>query len=145
MYVCLGLSLILGVSCLYLTAIFLPVYASRGWLVAAMHLALGAILLGNILFNYIMCITTSPGTTAIAVKEVSEHLMPGASLCYQTFCHCLQWFTYLRYRLLEGGNAYLAVCILQGYHLAAGANVRFCKSCRRAKPSLTHHCHICKL
>ena len=36
-------------------------------------------------------------------------------------------------------------CLSQGYHLAAGANVRFCKTCRRAKPSLTHHCHICKL
>lgn len=75
-YVCAGLTLILGVSCLYLTAVFLPVYASRGWPIAAAHLALGAILLGNILFNYILCITTSPGNTSKAVKEVCIRSMP---------------------------------------------------------------------
>ena len=69
-YVCVGMTLILGTSCLWLTAIYLPVYASQGWPVAAAHLMLGAILLGNVLFNYIMCITTSPGTTAKSVREV---------------------------------------------------------------------------
>ena len=69
-FIALGMSLILGVSCLWLTAIFLPVYASRGWAIAVAHLALGAVLLGNVLFNYIMCIVTSPGTTPTAVKEV---------------------------------------------------------------------------
>ena len=69
-FIALGMSLILGVSCLWLTAIFMPVYASRGWVTAAAHLTLGAVLLGNVLFNYIMCIITSPGTTLTAVKEV---------------------------------------------------------------------------
>lgn len=69
-YIILGVGLILGVSCLYLMAIFLPVYASQGWPMAAAHLALGGILLGNILFNYILCIMTHPGTTAKSVREV---------------------------------------------------------------------------
>ena len=72
-FIALGMSLILGVSCLWLTAIFMPVYASRDWVTAAAHLMLGAVLLGNVLFNYIMCIITSPGTTLTAVKEVCMH------------------------------------------------------------------------
>jgi hypothetical protein len=75
-YVCAGLTLILGVSCLYLTAVFLPVYATRGWPLAAAHLTLGATLLGNILFNYILCITTNPGNTSKAVKEVCTRTRP---------------------------------------------------------------------
>ena len=47
-------------------------------------------------------------------------------------------------RRLTQRSTLTVACLLQGYHLAAGMNVRFCKTCRRAKPSLTHHCHICK-
>lgn len=70
-YVLVGMALILGVSCLYLMAIFMPVYASQGLPVAAAHLVLGGFLLGNILFNYVLCIVTPPGTTAKSVREVS--------------------------------------------------------------------------
>ena len=70
-YVLVGMALILGVSCLYLMAIFMAVYASQGWPVAAAHLALGGFLLGNVLFNYVLCIVTPPGTTAKSVREVS--------------------------------------------------------------------------
>ena len=69
-HVLLCTTLVLGVSCLYLMAIFLPVYASQGWPVAAAHLALGSVLLGNIIFNYTLCIITHPGTTAKSVREV---------------------------------------------------------------------------
>ena len=69
-YVLLCTTLILGVSGLYLMAIFLPVYVSQGWPVAAAHLVLGSVLLGNIIFNYILCIITHPGTTAKFVREV---------------------------------------------------------------------------
>ena len=69
-YIMLGMGLILGVSCLWLMAVFLHVYASQGWPVAAAHLAFGGFLLGNILFNYILCSITHPGTTAKSVREV---------------------------------------------------------------------------
>lgn len=32
----------------------------------------------------------------------------------------------------------------QGYHLAAPEAVRFCRTCRKAKPPLSHHCSVCK-
>ena len=79
-YVFLGMSLICGVSCLYLMAIFVPVYASQGWLLGGAHLALGGILLGNILFNYVLCIKTPPGTTAKCVREVRTVLGPKVGL-----------------------------------------------------------------
>ena len=34
--------------------------------------------------------------------------------------------------------------MVQGFHLAAGVGIRYCKHCRRAKPPFAHHCNICK-
>ncbi len=82
----------------------------------------------------------------VAEKEITgeQHLCPRLQLNMNMTEEVLQQSSQVN-KIGSAQRRALTFCrLLQGYHLAAGMNVRFCKTCRRAKPSLTHHCHICK-
>jgi hypothetical protein len=66
LYVCVGFGLIMGISYVYLAVVFQQFH---GMLRQTLHLAFGAFLLLNILFNYYLCMRTQPGTTE-SLKEV---------------------------------------------------------------------------
>ena len=67
-YVAVGVSLILAVSYVYLALVFTQLYGSSGSITQAAHLLFGTFLLGNILLNYWLCVSTNPGST-VTLKE----------------------------------------------------------------------------
>lgn len=86
-YVAVGVSLILAVSYVYLALVFVPLYSDSGLVTQAAHLLCGTFLLGNILLNYWMCISTNPGSTAV-LKEARD-MLPPVLCCIISIAHMM--------------------------------------------------------
>ena len=132
---------------------------------AAGHGAIGAVLLGNVLLNYWLCVTTSPGYTTDLTAAVSRATAPlpeslpvfrrstqcrrdhspqtgprVATITSTSIAAARSGINVLTYA--TASLALNALADVQDFEAAPPAP-RFCDTCNCPKPALAHHCHIC--
>ncbi len=117
MMLAIGFILIFAVVYVYFRHLLYKIASNNIMRIA--HVAFGVYILVNILFNYITCVRTPPGTPDICDDPAK----------YLGFSYVIN-----DGRRLDTVNQYLRV--------APGVKYKYCRYCRCIKPPRAHHCSI---